>query len=111
VDQPRHRSTSAAGCKRFFYWLKLEAPADNPLVRATRTGNTITLELRGTPDGAKGLTLPLNDRMIDPHEDVVVTRRGKELYRGRPQPDFWTVLETLDARLDRAPVFDRRIGF
>jgi hypothetical protein len=38
-----------------------------------------------------------------------VTRRGKELYRGRPRPDFWTVLETLDAKLDRSMVFDRRI--
>ena len=95
--------------KTFFYWLKFAQPADNQLVRATRKGNAIELELRGTPSGAKGLTLLLDERLIDPAQDVVVRWRNKELYRGRPQPDVWTVLETLDARLDRTLVFDRRV--
>ena len=47
--------------------------------------------------------------MINPAKEVVVMSNGTELYRGRPAPDFWTVLETLDARLDRSMVFDRRI--
>jgi hypothetical protein len=34
---------------------------------------------------------------------------GKEVWRGRPTPDFATVLESLDARLDRTLVFDRRV--
>lgn len=95
--------------KTWFYWLGFQKPADRQQVRATRDGNTIALELRGTPDGAKGLTLLLNETMVNPAEDVVVTCEGKELYRGRPQPDFWTVLESLDARVDRTLVFDRRI--
>jgi hypothetical protein len=47
--------------------------------------------------------------MIDPSADVVVRTKDKELYRGKPQPDLWTVLETLDERVDRSMVFDRRI--
>jgi hypothetical protein len=40
---------------------------------------------------------------------VIVRYRGKELYRGRPAPDFWTLVETLDERLDTSMVFDRRV--
>jgi hypothetical protein len=31
------------------------------------------------------------------------------VWHGKPEPDAWTVLETLDDKLDRSLVFDRRI--
>ena len=46
---------------------------------------------------------------IVPQSAILMLEREEELYRGRPEPDFWTVLETLDAKLDRRMVFDRRI--
>ena len=95
--------------KPLFYWLGCPSPVDRQWVRATRKGNAIELEARGTSGGTDALVLYLNARMIDPAEEVVVTSGGQELYRGKPVPDAWTVLETLDARLDRAMVFDRRI--
>jgi hypothetical protein len=95
--------------KRWFYWIRGEKPPDRQTIRATRTGNEITLELTGRTGGAKGLTIFLNEEMIDPAKEVVVRAGGKELYRGKPVPDVWTVLESLDARLDRRMVFDRRI--
>jgi dienelactone hydrolase len=95
--------------KPSFYWLGCRDPRDLQTIRATRTGNAIVLETKGTARGTQGLTLYLNASMIDPTQDVVVTSAGQELYRGKPQPDVWTVLETLDARLDRGLVFDRRI--
>jgi len=91
----------------FFYWLGCAQPADKQMIRATREGNEITLEVQGR--GTSGVTIFLNSGMIDPAKDVVVKLGDKELYRGQPKPDAWTVLETLDARLDRAMVFDRRI--
>lgn len=95
-------------CKRFFYWLACADPRDGQHIRATRESNEITLELsRGA--AAKGLTVLLNDAMIDPSKEVVIRVGGVEQYRGKPVPDFWTVLETLDARLDRSLVFDRRV--
>ncbi len=103
-DEPTSRLA-----KRFFYWIHCAEPQDRQRILATLHDNTIDLDLRGTKDGAKGLTIFLTDRMIDPSRDVVVRSGGEEVYHGRPKPDFATVLETLDARLDRSMVFDRRI--
>jgi hypothetical protein len=47
--------------------------------------------------------------MIDVKQDVVVRVDGKEVYVGKPVPDYATVLDSLDARLDRTLTFDRRI--
>jgi dienelactone hydrolase len=92
-----------------FYWLGSKQPVDRQWIRATRSGNQIELEARGTSGGTKGIVLYLSGSLIDPAQDVVVKSGAQELYRGKPVPDAWTVLETLDARLDRAMVFDRRI--
>ncbi len=102
---PADKVTRSA--KPFFYWLGCKQPADRQMLTATRNGNEIMLDVRGT--GTSGVTILLNASMIDPAKDVVVKLGEKELYRGRPKPDAWTVLETLDARLDRGLVFDRRI--
>jgi pimeloyl-ACP methyl ester carboxylesterase len=93
--------------KPFFYWLGCAQPIDRQTITATRDGNEITLETAGR--GSAGVTLFLNPEMIDLELDVVVKSGDRELYRGRPVPDVWTALESLDARLDRAMVFDRRI--
>ena len=95
--------------KHHFYWLHCANPIDRQSIRATRVENTIELEVSGTADGVHGLTLFLNESMIDPAQDVVVRAGDEEVYRGRPVPDLWTVLETMDARADRSMVFDRRI--
>lgn len=95
--------------KRFFYWLKSREPKDRQYVVAEIKDNVITIEATGTGEGAKGITIFLNDKMIDVKKEVVVKTRTTELYRGTPQPDFLTVFETLDERLDTAMVFDRRI--
>jgi hypothetical protein len=101
------------GCERFvkrdFYWLRCEDPKDRQWIRAERKGNEIELRCTGTADGVRGITIYLNEVMIDPTKDVVVSDRDRILYRGKPQPDLWTVLETMDARVDRRMVFDRRI--
>ncbi len=102
--------------KRDFYWLHTDRPEDKVLVTATLdrdgndgtgTANVVNLELGGA--AAEDFTIWLNPRMIDVAKDVVVIVDGKEAYRGKPVPDFATVLETLDARADRTLVFDRRV--
>ncbi len=95
--------------QKFFYWLRCEQPEDRQVIRATIESNVITLDVSGRAAGAKGLSILLNPRMIDVQKDVVVRSAGKDLYRGVPVPDLRTVFETLDARLDTAMVFDRRI--
>jgi hypothetical protein len=95
--------------KHHYYWLHCADPEDHQHIRAEREGNTIKLEINGRGAGHKGLTIFLNPQMIDVQKDVVVIHHGKEVYRGRPSADLWTVLQTMDARLDRSMVFDRRI--
>lgn len=95
--------------KHHYYWLHCKRLVDRQEIRARIQGNTIHLEAWGTASGVKGITVFLNPAMIDPAEEVVVLADGEEVYRGRPVPDLWTVMQTMDARLDRKMVFDRRI--
>jgi dienelactone hydrolase len=92
-----------------FYWLRCKDPQDRQWIRATRKGNTIELVCRGTASGAKGLTIYLDSTLIDPTQEVVVTLAGAEIFRGKPKPDFWSILECMDERVERSMVFDRRI--
>ena len=57
----------------------------------------------------RGLEIGALDAPMPVGEDVVVRYEGKEVYRGKPVPDVATILETLDARLDRRLLFDRRV--
>jgi hypothetical protein len=93
--------------KHWFYWLHCLRPTDTMSVTATRKGNDFDLDV--TIAFPADFTLYLNPTMIDVAQDVVVRVKGKEVYRGKPRPDLVSVLESLDARLDRTLVFDRRI--
>jgi pimeloyl-ACP methyl ester carboxylesterase len=104
MPHPEDEGKCTRIAKRYFHWLKCEKPRDRQVVRATIEDNVITLEGK-----RRGLTIFLNPEMIDVEEDVVVKSGETELYRGRPEPDVWTVLETLDAKVDVRMVFDRRI--
>lgn len=93
--------------KTWFYWLHCQRPTDTMQVTATRAGNVLDLDV--TVAFPADFTVYLNPSMIDVTQEVVVRVKGKEVYRGRPQPDLVSVLTSLDARLDRTLVFDRRI--
>jgi pimeloyl-ACP methyl ester carboxylesterase len=99
--------------KTMFYWIGCTEARDQQRITAVldKKANAITLSLRNCADAGKGITLFLNDQMIDVTRPVVVRDpQGKVLWEGSPKPDLWTVLETLDARVDRKMVFDRRIA-
>lgn len=93
--------------KHWFYWLHCKDPKDNMKVVATRDGNTIDLQIKNAD--WKSFDVLLNPTMIDVTRDVVVIVNGKEIYKGKPEPNVATVLETLDARADRSMCFDRRV--
>lgn len=93
--------------KHWFYWLHVRQPVDHMVVNASREGNTFDVDVALAYPG--DVTLYLNPAMIDVAQDVVVRVKGKEVYRGRPVPDLVSVLESLDARLDKTLLFDRRI--
>jgi predicted esterase len=94
--------------KKDFYWLRCDRPADKSYTVATIDGNVVDLSLSGGM--AEDFTVFLRPGMVDVSKDVVVKVDGKEAFRGKPVPDVWTVLDTLDSRLDRGLTFDRRIS-
>ena len=98
--------------KHWFYWLRCADPRDNMYVRASisTSGSDNVIDLEPTGSTAEDFTIYLNAKMIDEAKAVVVREGDKELYRGRPEPTYEAVFESLDARLDRAMVFDRKIN-
>jgi hypothetical protein len=109
MPQPSSDDPVRRIAKPMFYWLGCKEPVDRQKIRATRSKNEFTLDCDGCANKEKGLTIFLNARMINPAAEVVVRSGDKEVYRGKPAPDVWTVLQTLDDKLDRSMVFDRRI--
>ncbi len=97
--------------KHQFYWLGAKDLTDGQKIRATIQDNTIELEISNRPTGTKGLVLYLNDKLIDVEQPVVVIYQGQQVYQGQPTPNLGVVLESLDARVDRAMIFDRKIEF
>lgn len=94
--------------KPSMYWIGCSNPVDRQTIRATRSGNTI--EIKTTHRASReGITIYLNPEMIDTERDVKVIYDGEEVYRAQPEPDLWTIVETLDFNADRRLVFDRRI--
>jgi hypothetical protein len=87
--------------QHWFYWIHHANPQDKMEIRAERDGNTITIDAFER----NGLHVMLNPEMIDVAEDVVVLLDGVEIYRGKPKPDFRTIVE----RLDKHQFFDRSI--
>ena len=97
--------------KRWMYWLHCDAPEDYMEVSAARSQteqeHVIDLEVaKAFPDD---FTVYLNDRMADPAKEVVLRVAGKEVYRGTPKRGYDVILESLDAKLDRTLVFDRKV--
>jgi pimeloyl-ACP methyl ester carboxylesterase len=93
--------------KTWFYWLRCLRPVDAMQVTASRAGNEFDLDV--TIAFPADFQVYLNPAMIDVTKDVVVRVKGKEVYRGKPVPDLVSVFESLDAKLDRTLLFDRRV--
>ena len=89
------------------YWLHCERPVDRAIATATLSDNAIDLTLVG--GDTQDYTVWLSPKVVDVAKDIIVRVEGKEVFRGRPVPDVLTVLETLDAHLDRVLTFDRRV--
>jgi dienelactone hydrolase len=94
--------------QHWFYWLRHDRPEDRMEIVATRQGNSFDIVLLG--GDAEGLYVMLNPDMIDVTEEVVVRVEGEEVYRGKPEPDVVTIVESLDAKLDKTLTFDRRVA-
>jgi pimeloyl-ACP methyl ester carboxylesterase len=81
--------------KRQFYWLHWEQPAVNAIVVADldRKANKITITCDKDP---AGLSVLLDERVLDLGKDVTVVANGKEVFRGKVRMDLDTLLLTGD---------------
>jgi dienelactone hydrolase len=104
---PDEKDTTRRYQKHTFYWIRHDEPLDRMEIIATRKGNEFDIECIGAE--YEGLSLMLNEKMIDVKKEVVVRVDGEEFYRGKPEPDFVTVLESLDSKLDKTLCFDRKV--
>ena len=97
----------ALGWKRQLYWLYWEKPVIGALVVADvdKAKSTITITCDKDPTG---LSVLVDDRLVDMKKDIVVTIAGKEVFRGRAKRTLATLLLTA-ARNDAGLVFSARL--
>jgi hypothetical protein len=105
--QPSEDEPTKRFVKKGYHFVHCREPADPLRIVFARDGNRFDVETSGIDPNQ--LELRLNPAMIDPAKNVVVKLNGKPVADRRPVPDFATILPTLDARMDRTLVFDRRV--
>jgi len=88
-----------------FYWLAVPKDEARPgqLVVASRKGQEIRIE---KAEGVNQLTIMLNDSMLDLDQPVIVTKDGKEVFKGVVQRTAQTLHKTLEATGDPRLMFD-----
>jgi hypothetical protein len=100
--------------KNTFYWLRWKEPWINATVTATadRARNAVDLAVVNprSMDAVKtakdregrlqGLSVYLDDRVLDTSKEVVLTVDGKERYRGKPEARLATLLRSCEERED-----------
>lgn len=90
------------------YWLAVpDEPKLGSLVVAERDGQTIQIT---AAQDVPTLLIRLDDRMAELDKPVVVTRDGKELFRGVPRRTIAVMVETLVGRGDPKLVFDAQVS-
>jgi len=92
--------------KHWFHWLHDSNPLDRMEIVAERKGNEFDVTTTGE---VAGLRVLMNPEMIDVEKEVVVRLDGDEVYRGKPEPSFRVIVESLDAKLDKRMFFDRAV--
>lgn len=97
--------------KRQFYWLWWDEPLRNAIVVAEldRAANEVRIE---SEQSVKGLSILLDEELLDLSREVVVRVNGEERFRGTPIPRLSVLLATsggVDAArtyVARVPAFD-----
>lgn len=100
--------------KNTFYWVRWEKPWLGALLTATvdkaRNAVDITVANPRAADAVKtrnereerlqGISVYLDERLLDPAKDVVLAIDGKERFRGRPEARLATLLRSCEERED-----------
>ena len=95
------------GWKKTFYWLRLEKPAKAGRLVATNRGDNSFAVTTSRP--VKGLSIFLNEKMIDFKKPVTVTLNGEEAFSEYVTPSAAALLESIAERNDRKMYFTVRV--
>ncbi|MCK6479635.1 MAG: hypothetical protein HUU06_04235 [Planctomycetaceae bacterium] len=105
--------------KNTFYWLRWEKPWINSELVATldRARNAVDVVIKAPrsidprkteaerDSFVRGLSVYLDERVLDPAREVLVTVDGKTRFRGRPEARLGTLLRSCEEREDPAYAF------
>jgi hypothetical protein len=94
------------GHVRTFYYVAVDAPARGTHVVVSRSGNTFTIE---KADGAKRLSILLNDDLADLEKPIVVLKGGEQVFSGPVERRLTTLLRTFEQRADHRLTFSARV--
>lgn len=91
-----------------FYWLKLDRPRLFTRIEAEIKGNTVSIK---THKIFGGLSVFLNNRLVDLKKPVTVIVNGRKVYAGMVRPRLCAILESVHANLDPEQWFSARLDF
>jgi pimeloyl-ACP methyl ester carboxylesterase len=81
---------------RQFYWLWWETPQRGVIVEAQLDKAKNLVELKCDSGAPAGLSILLDDALLDIDKDVTVTLEGKEVFRGKPVRTLSTLVITAE---------------
>jgi len=87
-----------------FYWLSVDHPEKGKEVIASIDGNTITVE----KNDYTGLTIYLNDQLVDLDKEVIINYRGNKIYAGKITRSRFIIDQTVENRKDPGYIFSAR---
>jgi pimeloyl-ACP methyl ester carboxylesterase len=99
-------STRYPTYKNHFYWLHLAEPRNGMRIEAHIEDNRITL---ATDGGVRGLSLLLNDKLVDPSRPVIVKENGRLAFKGKPGASLTALVTSYVAKEDAAMIYPYRI--
>jgi len=94
--------------KKQFYWLRWENPHQGPLIQAEVVGdNQITIT---TSEKVKGLTVLLDERLVDFSKKVSVRLNGSEIFLGMVEPRLEVLVRCAAETMDTGRWFVAEVG-
>jgi pimeloyl-ACP methyl ester carboxylesterase len=93
---------------RQFYWLWWETPARGAIVEAQLDKTKNAIDLRCDSGSPAGLSILLDDALLDLEHDVTITLDGKQVFKGQPKRTLATLVMTAE-RDDAELSFSARV--
>ena len=96
---------------RMFYWLWWDEPTSEATITAELTApNQISIEVKGLKGEPKGLSVLLDERLVDLDKEVTIRLNGAEKFRGKPVRRLSVLAATAAEKRDPEMLFVAKVG-